>query len=150
MSEVGPLDTPALEIARDMARRSLWLAPIVITACAIGWGGGGAASGAFALGIVALNFLLAAWMLTAARRISPAAMAGAAMFGYLIRLGLIWGAVAAVRHLSWVEVVPLGATLIITHLALLMWEVRYVSGSYAYPGLKPTADPSVDRPASLA
>jgi len=29
-------------------------------------------------------------------------------------------------------------TLIVTHLGLLFWELRYVSGSLAYPGLKPT------------
>ena len=26
-----------------------------------------------------------------------------------------------------------------THLGLLIWELRYISGSYAYPGLKPTS-----------
>ena len=92
-------------------------------------------------------------------RISFAAMAGAAMFGYLIRLGIISGAVLLVRHDSWVQIVPLGVTLIVTHLGLLMWELRYVSGSYAYPGLKPTsrrngvvsqAVPSADQSASAA
>ena len=27
--------------------------------------------------------------------------------------------------------------LIVTHLGLLFWELRYVSGSMAFPGLKP-------------
>ena len=34
---------------------------------------------------------------------------------------------------------PLGLTLIVTHLGLLIWETRHVSASLAYPGLKPTA-----------
>jgi len=36
-----------------------------------------------------------------------------------------------------VEMVPLGLTLVATHLGLLIWEARYVSLSLAFPGLKP-------------
>jgi hypothetical protein len=64
-------------------------------------------------------------------------MAGAALFGYLLRLGLIFAAVMLVRNASWVEMLPLGIMLIVTHLGLLFWELRYVSGSMAFPGLKP-------------
>jgi hypothetical protein len=32
---------------------------------------------------------------------------------------------------------PLGLTIILAHLGLLFWELRYVSLSLAYPGLKP-------------
>ena len=31
----------------------------------------------------------------------------------------------------------LGTTLVVTHLGLLFWEMRYVSLSLAHPGLKP-------------
>jgi hypothetical protein len=65
-------------------------------------------------------------------------MAGAALFGYLIRLALIFLAVMLVRDASWMELVPLGISLIVSHLGLLFWELRYVSGSYAFPGLKPS------------
>ena len=34
----------------------------------------------------------------------------------------------------------LGITVLVTHLGLLFWELRYVSASLAFPGLKPTAD----------
>jgi hypothetical protein len=132
----GP--SPAMEIARDIAKRSIWMLPAILVFCFIGWGRDGAISGAYALAIVTVNFLLAAWMLQAAGRISFALMAGAALFGYIIRLGLIFLAVMLVRDASWVELVPLGLTLIVTHLGLLFWELRYVSGSLAFPGLKPT------------
>jgi hypothetical protein len=46
-------------------------------------------------------------------------------------------AVLAVIHQSWVAVVPLAFTIMITHLGLLFWETRYVSATLAYPGLKP-------------
>jgi hypothetical protein len=132
----GP--SPAMEVARDMARRSLWMLPAIVVFCWIGWGVDGALSGVYALGIVTVNFLLAAWMLQAAGRISFALMAGAALFGYILRLGLIFLAVMLVRDASWVSLVPLGLTLIVTHLGLLFWELRYVSASLAFPGLKPT------------
>ena len=130
----GP--APAMEIALDMAKRAVWLIP---GTAVIGgfWGINGVASSGYGLGIVVVNFLLAAWMLSAASRISFALMAGAALFGYLLRLGLIFAAVMLVRNASWIEMVPLGITLIVTHLGLLFWELRYVSGSLAFPGLKP-------------
>jgi hypothetical protein len=138
----GP--APAMEVARDIVKRSLWLAPVVVFVCAAFWGTDGAASGAYALGIVVVNFLLAAWLLQVTGRISFAAMAGAALFGYILRLGLIFLAVMLVKDASWVSLVPLGLTLIVTHLGLLFWELRYVSGSLAYPGLKPK--PAVPAP----
>jgi len=130
----GP--APAMQIALDMAKRSLWLLPL---AAVVGgfWGVDGMASAAYALAIVVVNFVLAAWLLATTGRISFALMAGAALFGYLLRLGLIFAAVMLVRNASWVEMVPLGIMLIVTHLGLLFWELRYVSGSFAYPGLKP-------------
>jgi hypothetical protein len=131
----GP--SPAMEIARDIVRRAKWLVPGLVGLCAVGWGVDGALSAAYAMAIVVVNFLLAAWLLAVTGRISFALMAGAALFGYLLRLGLIFVAVIAVRDLPWVELVPLGLTLIVTHLGLLFWELRYVSGSLAYPGLKP-------------
>ncbi|MEZ5322234.1 MAG: ATP synthase subunit I [Microthrixaceae bacterium] len=128
---------PAMEIALDMARRAKWLVPV---AAVIGgfWGVQGVVSSGYALVIVVVNFVLAAYMLTAAGRVSVALMAGAALFGYLLRLGLIFVAVVLVKDASWMRLVPLGITLIVTHLGLLFWELRFVSGSMAFPGLKPT------------
>ena len=51
---------------------------------------------------------------------------------------LLFGAVFVVKDFWWVEVWPLGITLIVTHLGLLFWETRYVSASLAFPGLKPS------------
>ena len=103
------------------------------------WGVDGALSAAFAIVVVVVNFLLAAWVLAAASRISYGLLMGAALFGYLVRIALIGLAVWAVKDASWVEPLPLGLTLIVTHLGLLLWELRYVSASLAFPGLKPGA-----------
>jgi hypothetical protein len=109
----------------------------MIILCAAIWGWPGGTSAAYAIAIVVVNFLLSAWLLQTAGRISPVAMGGAALFGYLLRLALIFLAVMLVKDAPWVNVVPLGLVLIATHLGLLFWELRFVSGSMAYPGLKP-------------
>jgi hypothetical protein len=60
-----------------------------------------------------------------------------AMGGFLVRMALIVLAVQAVKGQAWVEVVPLGITIVVTHLGLLIMESRHVSASLAYPALKP-------------
>jgi hypothetical protein len=139
--------SPAMDIAADIARRAVFAAPLVVAFGAI-WGWSGVASAAYGLVVVVVNFLLAGWLLAVTGRISFAAMAGAAMFGYLLRLGVVSAAVLLVRDAGWVEIVPLAVTLIVTHLGLLLWELRYISGSFAYPGLKPSVARSASPPAS--
>lgn len=131
----GP--SPALQIVRDLVKRGGYAAPVLVAAGAAIWGWNGATSVLYGLAIVLANFVLAAVLLAWGARISAAMMGAAAMFGFLIRLGLIFVAVFLVKDASWIDLVPLGLTLIITHLGLLFWEMRYVSASLAYPGLKP-------------
>jgi hypothetical protein len=132
-------DSPPVErqIARDMVRRALPVAPVILIAAAAGWGAAGALSAGYALVLVLLNFLLAAAILAWAARTSINLLMIAALGGYILRLGLITGAVLAISGQSWFAPIPLGATIIVTHLGLLLWELRYVSASLAYPGLKP-------------
>lgn len=138
-----PVTDPEREIARDMARRIALVSPVVLVVCGLFWGIDGAISGAVALVIVALNFLAAAGLMRWGARISPEALMGAVMFGYILRLAVITAAVLLIKDLSWVELVPLGFTLVVTHLGVLVWETRYVSGTLAYPGLRPTPNPSL-------
>jgi hypothetical protein len=132
-------DGPAveMEVAVDLLRRGLWAAPVLIAVFGAIWGLNGALSTAYAIALVVVNFLVAAAMLAWTARISIALMMGTALFGYLLRLGLIFIAVWLVRDASWVELVPLCLAIVITHLGLLFWEMRYVSATLAFPGLKP-------------
>ena len=116
-------------------------APFLVAVCWAIWGASGAASAAYAVAIVCVNFLLSAALITWTARISLGLMMGAVLFGYIGRLALIFLAVLLVKDASWVSLVPLGLTIIVTHLGLLFWELRYVSASLAFPGLKPTAVP---------
>ena len=133
------IDGPAPEaiLAKDLARRALLVAPAFLLAGFLGWGIDGALSTGYGLLLVVGNFAIAAALLVWAAPISLGAFMGAALFGYLLRLGLIFGAVVLVKDAGWVELWPLGLTIITTHLGLLAWEARSVSLSLAYPALKP-------------
>jgi hypothetical protein len=133
----GP--APEKELVGDMVRRALPVAPVLLGIAALGWGTDGALSAAYGVVLVLVNFVVAAALLTWSARISLALMMGTALFGYAIRLAVIFAAVYLVKDAGWVELVPLGLTIVITHLGLLFWETRYVSASLAFPGLKPSA-----------
>jgi hypothetical protein len=132
------LDGPAVEVAvsADMVKRGLVVAPVLIAVCGVLWGADGAWSSAYGIAIVLANFLLAAALISTTARISLGLMMGATLFGYLIRLGLIFLAVYVVKDAGWISLPALGATIIATHLGLLFWELKYVAISLAQPGLK--------------
>ena len=140
----GALQTPApqsapveQQLVTDMVRRGLPIAPVLVLVAAAVWGLDGGLSAAYAVGVVLLNFALSAVLFTWAGRRSMAHLMGVAMFGYLLRLGLVAAAVLLVKDQHWVDLVPMGLTLIVTHLGLLFWETHHVSASLAFPGLKP-------------
>jgi hypothetical protein len=131
--------SPEREIAVDMVRRAAMATPVLLLVAFVGWGVDGVASAAFAIGLLVVNLLLSAALLTYAARISVVLLMAATLFGYVLRLGILLVAVLAVRDQPWMEMLPFGLTLIVTHLGLLLWETKYVSASLAYPGLKPRA-----------
>ena len=92
--------------------------------------------------LVLVNFLLAAGTISVTARISLALMMGAVLGGYLVRLGLILVAVLLVKDAGWISRPALGATIIVTHIGLLAWELKYVALSLAHPGLKPARKPN--------
>jgi hypothetical protein len=125
------------DIALDLVKHGLLIAPIVILVAGLVSGWDGTASAAIALGIVCLNFTLAALSVGWAAKISPVMVGGVALGGYVVRLGLILVALVLLRHVSWIVLPWLGFTLVGAHLVLLFWEMRYVSMSLAAPGLRP-------------
>lgn len=125
------------EVARDLVLRGVKVLPVGLLVGAIGWGYAGAASTAFAGLLILANFWVSAALLAWAARTSLSLLMGVSLFGFLVRIGAIIGAVLLVADQAWVAPVPLGATLLIAHLGLLFWEARFVSASLAFPGLKP-------------
>jgi len=136
----GP--APEVEVTKDMVRRGLIVAPVLIAVAAVIWGGDGAWSAAYGIGLVLLNFAVAAGIIAVTARISLQLMLAGILFGYLLRLGIIFLAVFTVRDASWISLPALGASIIVTHLGLLVWELKYTAMSLAHPGLKPTTRPA--------
>ncbi len=137
MTTALPGDAPEVKVTRDMVRRGLIVAPVLILVCGFVWGIDGAYSSAYGIALVLVNFALAAAIVAGTARISLGLMMGGVLFGYLIRLGLILLAVLLVKDAGWISLPALGATIIVTHLGLLVWEMKYVALSLAHPGLKP-------------
>jgi hypothetical protein len=136
----GP--SPEMQISRDLVKRGLVVAPLLLAVCALLWGWNGAMSCAYGLALVLANWVAAAALITFTARISLGLMMAAVLFGYLIRLGVIFIAIYLVRDAGWISLPALGCTIIVTQLGLLFWELRYVSATLAFPGLKPTTPAS--------
>ena len=115
--------------------------PVALLLGFIGWGTAGVASVAFAYALILINFV---------RRRRPARLgrphlARPADGRLPVRLPGPHGAhhrspCSLVRDQPWVADVPLGVTLVVTHLGLLFWETKFVSASLAFPGLKPSSE----------
>jgi len=141
----APESAPEVGISRDLAKRGLYAAPVVVAIGAVFGGVNGAFSALFALGLVVVNFLLSAALISYTARVSLTLMMGAILGGYILRLGLITLAVLAVKDLSWVSLTALGITIIVTHLGLLFWELKYLAIALAFPGVRPDV-PNSDHP----
>ena len=132
-------DSPAVEreIAFDMLKRGIWFAPAIVIAATVIWGSDGASSALVAIGVVVVNLVLAALSLSWAARRSLTLVMAVALGGFAVRMGLVTVVLLLVKDESWIDLTALGVTVLVTHLGLLFWELRYVSASLAFPALKP-------------
>lgn len=133
--DLGPAPEP--EIIRDLVKHGLYAAPVALAIGFVGWQVDGLVSVALALALVLGNFAASAALQAWAARISLGLVMGVALFGFVVRLAIISAVVWFIGDQPWVEAMPLGLTLIIGHLGLLIWETKFVSASLAFPGLKP-------------
>jgi hypothetical protein len=134
MSDVPNVET---QLAGDMVKRVIPVAPVIVLIAALLGGSSGAWSALLAVAVVAANFLLAAVSLSWAARISPVALMATAFGGFLVRMGLVTAVILAVRHTSWINLSAFAITILATHHGLLFWEMKYVGASLAFPGVKP-------------
>lgn len=137
MGQVTTATNPQREIVLDMARRGVLVSPVLIGIGALGWGTNGALSVLFALGVVLVNFAASAAVVKKSVELPASFIMMSVLGGFAIRMMFVVGAITVAGHFSWVSKVPLGLTIVVTHLGLLAWETRHVSNSLAYPGLKP-------------
>jgi hypothetical protein len=134
---LGDTTTPERDLAVDMLRRGLPVAPLFVVLAGLVWGVDGALSAGFGVAVVLVNLVLSAASMGFAGKYGATTVMATALGGFAIRMLLVVLALVAVRGQSWVEEIPLGLTIVLTHLGLLVWETRYVSATLAYPALKP-------------
>jgi hypothetical protein len=120
-----------------MAKHGLLATPLIVLAATVIWGRQGAWSALVAVAVVLVNLVLAAVSLSWAARRSLTLLMATAFAGFAVRMGLVTVVVLAVRHQPWIDLVALAVTILVTHLGLLFWELRYVSATLAFPALKP-------------
>jgi hypothetical protein len=126
------------EIGFDLVRRGVIVAPVVIVACGALRGWEGVISAGLAVAIVAVNFAIAALIMTrAARSGNPTSIAIGACVGYLVRLGVVLAALILLHHQGWIDLPMFGIVLVATHLGLLFWEMKYLSITLGAPALRP-------------
>jgi hypothetical protein len=135
--EIRNAEAYEAEVARHMVRHALTVAPVVVLGAGLLRGVDGAISAAIAFVLLAGNLLLSARLIQWAAHRSLAAMQAAVLGGYLVRLAALGAIVFGLSTFSWIDVPVLVLTLAVAHLALLVWELRFVSLSLAAPGLKP-------------
>ena len=134
---MDPIPAVERDIALDLTRRGLLVAPVAVLAAGLLRGFDGALGAAGAVTIVLGNFCAAAFSVSWAARKSPKAAGGVALGGFVGRMAIILVAMFAVREIDAIDFPTFAVVLLATHLGLLAWEARYVSMSLGAPGLRP-------------
>jgi hypothetical protein len=117
---------------RELIRRiAPWALPVAVVAFALGtWMGGTDAgwSAAIAIAVVFANFVAHGWSLALAATISPTVLYAVGLGGFVVRLGIIVVVIALLDQTAWFSVVAFIAALVPTTIALLVVEIKLISG----------------------
>ena len=114
-------------MARHTVRRVVWVAPPLIAVFWLARGFDGGVAAAIGIGIVAANFLLAGLALSKSARISLALYHAAALFGFVVRLGLIMLAMFLIARATDIDRLAMGVAAVVSYLVLLSWEAVAVA-----------------------
>lgn len=117
---------------RELIRRiAPFAVPVAVVAFVLGslMGGPGAGwSAAIAIAVVAANFAAHGWSLSWAAGISPVMLTLVGLGGFVLRLGVIVAIIALLNRLEWFSVVAFAAALVPSTIALLVVEMKLLSG----------------------
>ena len=118
-----PAGTPVESvIAWHTVQRAVWVAPLVIVAFALLRGVDGAVGASIGVAVVVGNFLLAGAMLSLAIRISLAMYHAAALFGFVLRLGLLIGLMFLIVQFLDIDRVAFGISAVLAYIVLVSLE----------------------------
>jgi hypothetical protein len=117
-----------MAMARRITRRVLWVGPLVVLGFlpARGWRGAGSAAAGVAI-VVGL-FLLTGLIMSAAAKVSITAIQGAALMGFVLRLGLIAAVMYGLAAVAPVDRLALGVSVVVAYLSLLLLEFAAYAG----------------------
>ena len=109
-------------ISRHIAKRGLIVAPILALIFGILEGWAGAIAALVGVAIVVGNFLLGGWIMSRAARVSMNLYHAAALFGFLIRLGLITMTMLIIANVTNLDRMAMGVSVVVSYLVLLSWQ----------------------------
>lgn len=117
---------------RELIRRiSPFALPVAIGAFALGTlvdGTDAGWSAAIAIAVVYLNFVAHGSSMALAATISPTVLYAVGLGGFLVRLGVIVAVIALLQQTEWFSIVAFIAALIPSTVALLVVEMKLLSG----------------------
>ena len=109
-------------ISRNMVKRAIWVAPILILVFGITGGMAAAIAAGIGVAIVVVNFLIGGWILSTAAGVSLTLYHAAALFGFFIRLGLITLTMLLVASVTDIDRTAMGVSAVVSYLTLLSLE----------------------------
>jgi hypothetical protein len=128
------------DIALDLARRGLIVAPFAMGFGALLRGWGGVVGVGLGLAVVIVNYFVAGALQSwAATKGSPGLLGGTVLASLIWRFVVVCAALALLRNRSFLDFPTFGIAIVVSHLGLLAWEAKSVRLSLAYPGLTPRA-----------
>ena len=114
-------------IGKNIAKRALYVAPVLIIVFGIVAGWLGAVSAAIGVAIVVANFVLGGYILATAAAVSLTLYHAAALFGFFVRLGLITLTMVLVVSVTDIDRVAMGISAVVSYLVLLSLEAVAVA-----------------------
>lgn len=145
MSPVNDPQDYEREVARDLARRALIVAPVVVLGAGLWSGWGGAAGAALGMAVVAANFWMLAKLMAVGAKAGGTAVAFGALLGYALLLIFITLFAVLLRSVSFVDLPSFVVTIAFAHLGLIFAEMPRVGLTLGAPGLKPRPPPRAER-----
>ena len=114
LKRVAPFGPPAAALA------------LLLGSWAGGWGVGWSA--AIGVAVVVANLAVSAFSLSRAARISPTALYGTAMIGFVVRLAAIVAIMFGLNQLAWFSPLAFGLAVVPATLLVLLYEMKLLAG----------------------
>jgi len=114
-------------IGTNTAKRGIFVAPALALVFGLLQGWQGAVASLVGVAIVLGNFILGGYIMSKAARVSMNMYHAAALFGFLIRLGLITASMLIIANVTNLDRMAMGISVVVSYLVLLSWEAVAVA-----------------------